>query len=102
MPTVYRIKHLPSGMYFCPSRKARVKLLDDSEVYQDLIPRYIPSNLSKDGKAYTRRPSLKQILGTHYYTHHLVNSVEDLDHGMIGEYKMLEVMLDEWIIEEVT
>jgi hypothetical protein len=100
MPTVYRIKHLPSGMYFCHSRNVRVKLSDDSSVYE-LIPRYIKSNLSKDGKAYTRRPSLKQI-GTHYYTHHLVNSAKDLDHGIIGEYKMLEVVLDEWIIEEIT
>jgi hypothetical protein len=68
-------------------------------VYEQ-IPRYIKSNLSKDGKVYTKKPNLKQI-GTHYYTHHLVTSANDLDHGMVGEYKMLEVIPNKWFIEEV-
>ena len=99
MAMMYRIKHTPSGMYFCPSRSIRAKLTDDSPVYAQ-IPRYIKSNLSKDGKIYTKQPSLTQI-GTHYYTHHQVISARDLDHGIIGEYKMLAVIPEEWVIEEI-
>jgi hypothetical protein len=28
MNYMYRILHVPSGMYFCPSREVKVKLLD--------------------------------------------------------------------------
>lgn len=99
MPAVYRIKHIPTGMYFCPSRTIKVRLPDDSTIYQK-IGRRIKSNLSKDGKTYTRRPSLKQI-GSNYYTHDGISSVKDLDHGIVGEYRMLPVIENEWTIEEI-
>lgn len=85
MTTVYRIRHKPTGMYFCPSREIKIKLEGDSIWRAN--GRYIKSNLSKDGKAYVRRPTVKQI-GSYYYTH-------------VGEYRMLRVVPEEWEVEAV-
>ncbi len=98
MTTVYRIRHKPTGMYFCPSREIKVKLEGDSTWRAN--GRYIKSNLSKTGKAYVRRPTIKQI-GGYYYTHVDVTHVDDLDHGVTGEYRMLRVVPEEWEIEAV-
>lgn len=97
MTTIYRIKHVISGMYFCPSREIKVKLMDGSTYQQNGC--YVKSNLSKSGKTYLRKPSLKQI-GSHYYTH-LITSVRQLNTGS-GKYCMLPVMENEWIIEEIS
>lgn len=97
MPTVYRIKHIPTGMYFCPSREIKVKLVDDHG-YHAQAGRYIKSNLSKEGKTYLRRPTLKQI-GSHYYTH-LITSVQQLNQG-VGNYCLLPTLENEWTIEEI-
>lgn len=97
MPTVYRIKHLPSGMYFCPSRNVKVRLGDEYPYYAE-HGRRIKSNLSKDGKIYARKPNIKQI-GTHYYTH-LITSTKQLMQGACN-YCMLPVLEQEWIIEEI-
>ena len=96
---MYRILHVPTGMYFCPSRTIKVRLPDDSTIYQK-IGRQIKSNLSKEGKVYTQKPSLKQI-GSHYYTHDGISSVTDLTNDIVGEYRMLPVIENEWTIEEV-
>ncbi len=98
MPTVYRIKHIPTGMYFCPSREVKVKLTDDSP-YHEKSGRYIKSNLSKTGKSYLKKPTIKQI-GGHYYTH-LITSTKQLSNG-IGNYAMLPVLPEEWMIEEIS
>jgi len=96
MPAVYRIQHLPTGMYFCPSREIRVKLPDLPSYYGgDGL--YVKSNLSKTGKTYLKRPSIKQI-GKYYYTH-LVQSFKEIDPS--GPYQMLPVVAEEWVIEEV-
>ena len=96
MPTIYRIKHIPTGMYFCPSREVKVKLADGSTYQQNGF--YVKSNLSKTGKTYIKRPTLKNV-GTHYYTH-LITSVRQLSNGL-GNYSMLPVLQDEWTIEEI-
>lgn len=97
MPAVYRIQHVPTGMYFCPSREIKVKLADDHGYYAT-AGRYIKSNLSKQGKTYLRRPTLKQI-GSHYYTH-LITSRAQLNNGL-ANYCMLPVLEHEWVIEEI-
>lgn len=94
MASIYRIKHLPTGMYFCPSREVKVKLSDDFGYYET-AGRRIKSNLSKTGKAYVRKPTLRQI-GSHYYTH-LITSAKQLR----GNYCVLPVIECEWLIEEV-
>jgi hypothetical protein len=97
MPVVYRIKHIPTGMYFCPSREVKVKLDGDSSYYEK-SGRHIKSNLSKTGKSYLKKPTIKQI-GSHYYTH-LITGVRQLSNGM-GNYAMLPVLPNEWVIEEI-
>jgi hypothetical protein len=97
MPSVYRIRHIPSGLYFCPSREIRVRLEGDSSVFA--TGRYIKSNLSKTGKTYLRTPTLR-FLGDCYYTH-LIRHVSELDQG-IGNRCLRPVVESEWVIEEVT
>lgn len=96
MPSVYRIRYTPSGMYFCPSREVRVKLPDLPSYYGgDGL--YVKSNLSKTGKTYLKRPSIKQI-GKSYYTH-LFSSARDMSPGT--HYCLRAVVPEEWVIEEV-
>lgn len=52
----YRIKHLPSGQYYCPTRWVAVKGMG-----------YQKSNLSPVGKVYPKKPTLKW-LGNKVYT----------------------------------
>lgn len=96
MPAVYRILHKPTGMYFCPSREIQVKLSDIPSYYGgDGL--YVKSNLSKTGKTYLKRPSIKQI-GKSYYTH-LFSSAKDMAPGC--HYRVLPVVADEWAVEEI-
>lgn len=89
---VYRIKHIPSGLYFTPSRHIKVKTARG----------YAKSNLSKRGKIYTRKPTLK-YLGDSYYNH------TTIPHPTIGPYGsyytdecfLVSTNLTEWVIEEV-
>lgn len=50
LPKVYRIKHLDSGLYYCPSR---LVLSNKNTMCK--------SNLSKQGKVYTKRPCLDWV-----------------------------------------
>lgn len=97
MPSIYRIKHLPTGMYFCPSREVKVRL-DDDIGYHASAGRYVKSNLSKTGKAYVRKPTLRQI-GSYYYTH-LITSIKQLKNGLVKSCS-LPVIESEWSIEEI-
>lgn len=46
---VYRMCHLPSGLFFCPSREIKVKAKDINGQERQI---YVKSNLSKKGKIY--------------------------------------------------
>ena len=72
--TIYRLKHLPSGKYFTPSR-----YLTNGE------GDYVKDNLSKKGKVYTRKPSMN-FIGFRFY--------------MMGELVVYKP--EEWIIEELS
>ena len=91
IPTVYRIKHLPSGFYFCPSREIQVKLANDTRP-----SRYVKSNLSKPGKTYLKKPSLSYLGGGVYS--HLIQHINQLDR--YGNH-VIKVNPDEWEIEEI-
>lgn len=56
---VYRLKHLPTGLYYRPSRDVKVKGADG-------VSTWVKSNLSKDGKVYTSKPSLSWVEGGFY------------------------------------
>lgn len=91
---IYRLLHVPTGLYFCPSREVKVKLQDDVSWQAD--GRYVKSNLSVKGKAYTKKPSMK-FLGSSYYTH-LITSVKELN-GYAQKSCLKPVVLSEWQIE---
>ena len=97
MISVYRIRHVPSGLYFCPSREVKVKLQDD--VSWQASGRYVKSNLSVKGKAYTKKPSLT-FLGSLYYTH-LITKVSELNSHSRNAC-LVPVVPSEWQIEEVS
>lgn len=89
--TVYRIQHIPTGLFYCPSRQLKVKLADDDRVY-----RYLKSNLSKTGKTYLKKPTVKH-LGRTYYTHLITSSKE------LSRYNtaIRPVLNSEWQIVEI-
>ena len=91
---IYRLKHLPTGLYFCPSREVKVKISDGDQRQQAGV--YVKSNLSGGGKTYLREPSLTYI-GGRYYSH-LITSVAQINlHGSC----LLGYIEGEWIIEEL-
>ncbi len=87
----YRIKHLPTGLYYRPS----------SEV-KNQFGCYVKTNLSKTGKIYPRRPTLKHIGGAIY--DHTRNFLRRNDNGFgyIGYAgQAFPTHSGEWEIEEI-
>jgi hypothetical protein len=87
---VYRVRHIPSGLYYCPSREVYVK---DKELER---PRYMKTNLSKTGKLYSRKPSLKVLLNSCVYVH-----LRELSTNIWRNQYVMPVKVEDWIIEEV-
>jgi hypothetical protein len=89
--SVYRIKHVPTGLYFIPSRKVKVT--------QGVDWTYVKSNLSKSGKVYAKKPSLK-FLDDLYYSHiGLVWKQQGIWNR--AEEQLLPVVQSEWVIERI-
>ena len=63
---MYKLLHKPTGLYFCPSREIKGTWIS-SEDGRKFI-NYVKSNLSKTGKVYQNRPSLKYI-GERFWNH---------------------------------
>lgn len=59
---VQRIKHIPTGLYFCPSREIKVTVNDKDNVSKSF---YCKSNLSKTGKFY-KNATFKYVSGGMY------------------------------------
>lgn len=78
--TAYRLKHLPSGKYFTPSRY----LTKFNNSFPSAAS-YVKDNLSKYGKVYTRKPSMT-FIGDQFY--------------MMGELVVYKP--EEWSIEELS
>ncbi len=69
----YRILHKPTGLFYCPSREIKVMLTDHRS---DPTQYHVKSNLSKTGKVYVKRPTIKHIGGSIYT--HLITHVSQL------------------------
>lgn len=82
---VYRIKHLPTGLFFVPSRLIQVD------------GKYAKSNLSKRGKLYTHKPTLRYLDDT-YYDHTKPPVVWN---PVFPERFLYPVVLSEWVVEEI-
>jgi hypothetical protein len=88
----YKLKHIPSGLYFIPGREVSVKLKDKNG---QLNQRWVKSNLSKKGKIYQQRPTLRW-LGDIFYTH--LGEWESEFSGL-PYTKKLRVRPEEWEVE---
>jgi hypothetical protein len=88
----YRIKHIPTGFFFIPSRSVKVTQGPDWT--------YVKSNLSVKGKAYIRRPSLLH-LGDTYYSHLVLKWVQAWPNRKIAHDQLLPVILGEWEIQPI-
>jgi len=84
----YRLKHIPSGLYFCPSRT--IQMMINGKKY------YPKSNLGKKGKVYTNKPSLQWV--EHGFYNHLNFTPEEWYHS--GS-KLSSYVNTDWRIEEV-
>lgn len=105
----YRIKHKPSGLYFCPSRRLMGKFTyptDEKDLFGQIIDKfkpnqsYIKSNLSSKGKIYTSRPSLR-YLGKIVNTHVNPKGIEVVKESWSNSYRF-KVIPEDWEIEECT
>lgn len=97
---VYRIKHLPTGLYYRPASQAKITFPGDTyECGGKTYPRpyYVKTNLSKKGKVYSPKPSLKWI-GDRIYSH-MVPCKSALTR--YNEY-MIPAPESDWLIEEVS
>lgn len=79
---LYRIKHIPTGLYYQPNRHIK-----------NLTGEYIKSNLSNKGKIYHMKPSLPWI-GSEYYNH--LSSTKNRWGDFVSPF-----LDSEWEIEEV-
>ena len=87
----YKIKHIPSGLYFCPSRKIRLP----NGVHKG---KYVKSNLSKKGKIYIAMPSLKWV-ETIYS--HLIDFDVMSDWEIYRNKNLIKTEEKDWLIEEM-
>jgi hypothetical protein len=51
---IYRLKHIPTGLYFCPTK---TKFIKDNRIGQISAKRMVKTNLDPVGKVYTRKPT---------------------------------------------
>lgn len=88
----YRLKHLPTGLYFIPSRSVRYA---GPVPASGPCPWYVKSNLSRTGKLYARQPSLKKLGGS--YCDHTKPAT------LTGRYRsqVYPVIETDWMIEVV-
>ena len=99
---VYRMKHLPTGLYYRPS--ADVKIVIGGLNY------YTKTNLSKKGKLYLMKPSFLWL--KHGYCNHIqqlnVKMIQLLESengkiywGRKDSFTRFPFIESEWIIEEI-
>jgi len=92
---VYKLKHLPTGMYFIPSREIKITHPTDKNSYG-----YVKSNLSKVGKVYLKKPSFAYIK----YGFYNPAIIRWIPRDGTGAYPINAVFSQyipsEWVIEE--
>jgi len=96
----YRFKHIPTGMYWRPSRDVRKKVKPKKG---EMVCMMVKSNLSKTGKIYASKPSWDWI--KHGFYNHLI-VIKMLESG--GPYNSYYLtthvspfIQSEWELEEL-
>jgi hypothetical protein len=97
----YRIKHLPTGLYYHPSSEVQIKI--GAKTHRT------KTNLGKKGKIYPMLPTLKWISNS-YYNHVqrvsdkmlelLESSTGDVSFDYRDGWKTYPFVESEWLIEE--
>ena len=95
---MFRMKHIPTGLYYCPSRE--VQAPDPTGVCEGRRRPEVKSNLSKIGKIYGRRPTLKYI-GTPGFSSHIGSVIKNNGGWITAEPSHHVFVESDWIIEEV-
>jgi len=95
---MYRLLHIPSELYFIPSRRIVIKTIDPAGRRRVAS---VKSNLSKNGKVYTSKPS-KKYIDQGYYNHLVVNWKHETYFDRYNATVSLLPFIDsEWVIEEL-
>lgn len=97
----YRMKHVPTGLYYRPVGFVKCKVKGE-------LSRYYKTNLSKKGKVYPNVPTFAWI-GRNYYNHLYASEIDQKRYvdrnpdfySKLSEEKLFPYVPSEWIIEEV-
>lgn len=88
---VYRMKHIPTGLYFCNARDISVK--------KGAYPNKVKSQLSEKGKVFSHKPNFR-YLGGSVCTHTEVKWEKDHWDRDTPHSTYIPFVESEWIIEE--
>lgn len=95
----YRIKHLPTGLYYRPSSEVMIKC-GDRKIY-------VKTNLSKKGKIYSTKPSESWFVGkiyNHLQTQANIEAAGITTPSYLSDricWKTVEAPREVWEIEEL-
>jgi len=94
----YRLKHKPTGLYYCPAREVIVHIPDKDKKRRC----HVKSNLSKKGKIYSTKPSITRI-GENFYNH--LETTKKLQNNLDATYRLRTYVTptfqSDWEIEEI-
>jgi hypothetical protein len=99
----YRFKHIPTGMYYRPSREVKLQIKNPDGSIKIWI--YVKTNLSKKGKIYPQKPSWTWINGG-YYNHLLVkqmivdSNIDEREAWSLKD-KSHPFIKNDWTLEEI-
>jgi hypothetical protein len=99
-----RLKHLPTGLYFIPSRMIEIKIKRNDGIE---VSTHVKSNLSKTGKVYVRGATLK-FLEQGFYSHIEAQKLMQIEANMKGinlfcgwrKRCLSKFVPDDWQIED--
>lgn len=106
-PQPHRIKHLPTGLFYRPSSEATIKGIRPADGQRRQT--HTKTNLSKTGKVYNHRPTLKHVAGRIYnhveaqrlFIEYLKKEQPNSYHGSFdGRNKTMDAPESDWMIEK--
>lgn len=92
---MYRLKHVPTGLYFVP---VRFKVIKDSRGYSHSVK----SNFSEKGKIYNQKPCFEWLKhGLYSHFHVKWNWSHTYNYEIPERNNLIPYNVDEWVIEEI-
>ena len=99
---MFRLKHIPSGFYFCPVREVKIHWIRPEDGREDY--KFVKTNLSKNGKVYHKRPSFNYIgkeFYNHLHTQHKAATAYQISYHWLN-VSVTPYIESEWEIEEIS